>query len=58
MFDKDGDGAITSAELLGVMKSLGMDTSTEQVQQMIRRVDLDGMCDFIMSSQRILLCRN
>lgn len=42
MFDKDGDGAITTAELLQVMQNLGLDTSTEQVRMMIRKVDLDG----------------
>lgn len=42
MFDKDGDGSVTSKELLMVMQSLGIDTNTEQVRQMIRKVDLDG----------------
>merc|ERR1712004_854483 len=42
LFDKDGDGAITSAELLQVMKSLKVDTSAHHVKQMIRRVDCDG----------------
>ena len=42
MFDKDGDGSVTSKELLMVMQSLGIDNNTEQVRQMIRKVDLDG----------------
>ena len=44
MFDQDGDGSITSKELVGVMTSLGVDTSTNQVKAMIRKVDLDGKC--------------
>ena len=42
LFDQDGDGSITSKELVGVMTSLGVDTSTNQVKAMIRKVDLDG----------------
>ncbi len=43
MFDANGDGFITSTELTEVMKSLGMDTNTTKAQEMITKVDLDGM---------------
>ena len=49
LFDQDGDGSITSKELVGVMTSLGVDTSTNQVKAMIRKVDLDGKCRRVLS---------
>lgn len=42
MFDKDGDGAISSNELVHVMRSLRADCDSKEVQSMVRRVDLDG----------------
>ena len=42
LFDKDGDGLITSSEMSQVMTSLGVDTSLTEVQHMLRKVDLDG----------------
>jgi len=42
LFDKDGDGCITSAELLTVMCSLGQPATDEEAKQMIQRVDTDG----------------
>ena len=42
LFDKDGDGCITSAELLTVMKSLGQATTDRETKEMIQRVDKDG----------------
>lgn len=42
LFDKDGDGCITSAELLTVMKSLGQPTTDRETKEMIQRVDKDG----------------
>ena len=46
LFDKDGDGCITSSELLTVMCSLGQPATDEEARKMIRQVDRDGMfCD-------------
>ena len=42
LFDKDGDGMITSDEMVEVMTSLGVDTSLRDVQLMLTKVDLDG----------------
>lgn len=42
LFDKDGDGCITSEELLTVMQSLGQHATLEETKEMIHRVDKDG----------------
>ena len=42
LFDKDGDGRITSKELLTVMKSIGQSATEEDTIEMIRNVDIDG----------------
>ncbi|KAJ8308336.1 hypothetical protein KUTeg_013210 [Tegillarca granosa] len=42
LFDKDGDGEITTDELGAVMKSMCQDASMEELKEMIREADLDG----------------
>ena len=42
LFDKDGDGTITSDELGTVMRSLGQNPTDEELQDMINEVDADG----------------
>lgn len=42
MFDKDGDGTITSKELSQVMRGLGQNPTEEEVKSMIAEVDSDG----------------
>lgn len=44
LFDKDGDGTITKEELGRVMRSLGQFARTEELQQMLQEVDVDGKC--------------
>mmetsp|Transcript_23882 Transcript_23882/g.68597 ORF Transcript_23882/g.68597 Transcript_23882/m.68597 type:complete len:155 (+) Transcript_23882:122-586(+) len=48
MFDKDGDGCITAAELGTVMRSLGQFPTDEELRQMIDESDQnhDGVIDF------------
>jgi len=48
LFDKDGDGTITTEELGTVMKSLGQNPTSEDLQDMINEVDADkdGTIDF------------
>ena len=41
-FDKDGDGSITTDELGTVMRSLGQFPSSEELQQMLQEVDING----------------
>ena len=42
LFDKDGDGTITTSELATVMRSLGQNPSDKDLDDMIREVDADG----------------
>ncbi len=42
LFDKDGDGKITSKELGTVMRSLGANPTEAELKDMIKDVDLDG----------------
>ncbi len=42
MFDKDGDGSITTKELGIVMRSLGQNPTEQELQEIINEVDADG----------------
>nr|XP_043607048.1 calcium-binding allergen Ole e 8-like [Erigeron canadensis] len=41
-FDKNGDGKISTSELVHIMKSLGSETSEEEVKQMMKTIDTDS----------------
>ena len=59
LFDKDGDGTITSGELGTVMRSLGQNPTEAECQDMINEVDDsgDGKIDFdeflVMMSRKV-----
>ena len=42
LFDKDGDGTITTQELGKVMRSLGQNPTRHELQEIINKVDTDG----------------
>lgn len=48
LFDKDGDGTITTKELGTVMRSLGQNPKDSELQDIINEVDVDsnGVIDF------------
>lgn len=50
LFDKDGDGFVTAVELGTVMRSLGLEPTDEELDDLVREIDEDGKvaCRFLM----------
>ncbi|GMM57594.1 hypothetical protein DAKH74_042100 [Maudiozyma humilis] len=42
LFDKDHSGSISASELKTVMKSLGLNPTDDEVQDLVREIDIDG----------------
>lgn len=42
IFDRDGNGTISAAELRHVMTNLGEKLTDEEVDEMLREADIDG----------------
>ena len=42
IFDKDGDGNVSTDELGKVMRELGQNPSEDELQEMIEEIDRDG----------------
>lgn len=56
LFDKDGDGTITTKELGTVMRSLGQNPTEAELQDMINEVDADG--ENLIWLQNLLITHN
>ena len=48
LFDKDKDGCITATELGHIMRTLGQTPTEEELADMIREVDIDGMLLYLI----------
>lgn len=42
LFDKNGDGSITTEELGTVMRNLGQFPSSDELSMMLKEIDIDG----------------
>jgi len=49
LFDKNGDGTISSSELGTIMRSLGQNPTESELQDMINEVDVDGKLSSLSS---------
>jgi len=53
VFDKDGSGTISAAELRDVMKSLGENLTDAEIDEMVREADKDNSgtidCEFTLA---------
>lgn len=49
LFDKDGDGSITTDELGTVMRNLGQFPSSDELNLMLKEIDIDGQYLYVVA---------
>lgn len=49
LFDKDGDGSITTDELGTVMRNLGQFPSSDELNLMLKEIDIDGQYLYVFA---------
>lgn len=54
MFDKDGDGTVSTEELGEVMRSMGQNPTEKELMDMIAEVDVDGIYIKLEESEYLL----
>merc|ERR1712225_237035 len=52
VFDKDGNGFISAAELRHIMTNLGEKLTDEEIDEMLREADIDGDCQVTQDRQQ------
>ena len=55
LFDKDGDGTITTRELGTVMRSLGQNPTHGELEDMLNEVDSAGASRLVVSHVTLIL---
>ncbi|KAI8354399.1 hypothetical protein B0O80DRAFT_386184 [Mortierella sp. GBAus27b] len=58
LFDKNGDGSISSQELESAMRALGQKPTQAEVQELIKNADLDGNGKISFSEFVVMMTRD
>lgn len=57
LFDRDGNGVITTQELGTVMRNLGQNPTEQEVKNMIKEVDIDGSGTLNFSEFKFMMAK-
>ncbi|PNW86063.1 hypothetical protein CHLRE_03g210177v5 [Chlamydomonas reinhardtii] len=57
MFDRDGDGTVSTKELKDVFSNLGLDLSDEEITDLVMQVDLDASGTMTLTEFCILMAK-
>lgn len=57
IFDKDGDGTVSTKELGVVMRALGQNPTDIEIEEMIKEVDKDGNGEIDFDEFKVLMVK-